>query len=514
MNWGSPQPTYNMERGTTGHEVYPSQDNGWQRPTSEDVQADISLEQLTAELDVEVDDPKKPAGASMAYYAADESSDDLTRGVAYDSYSDGISRSGAVAVQSSFGLSSYNAPGQYNDINFGGAMGGEALDFGMPMLNSQPKTNPLFGLQMAKQVPTGYGEEAFKNKQTDAIHSLNAYSDDTYESEEESSEMGMEEEEDEERNDEWIRCLPSQPWQRNYRRDSTFRSTKGGKQTVDDIKEALRSIILNNEGRYYGEFNIVDTNDITGQFHSDIASCEFMINTYSADGEIWVEIKHMTTGEYALQAYTTLFHEFTTALIPTTLVGLVEQNEIMFNALNVADMPKSTMGCDDSEEEKDYSPTEEHTEEIRSVLKDLVRELAAANYLTNQRALTEEILFVAQNHAALVAEIPGLAKLLSSMLRKNAEHDTRIASTILSLIRALMPYEAFTQALKEVKRIPKGLMKSAEQSSNTAWRSDVVKTLQVLEKVGICNKKKKQDAFYRSIQERGQEEIHNMLLTA
>lgn len=81
--------------------------------------------------------------------------------------------------------------------------------------------------------------QAFLKKQQAAFATATQYDDSAEEETDASSMMG---EEEEVYNSDGIRELPSNPWERNYRRDSTFRSAKGGKQTVDDIKAALVNV--------------------------------------------------------------------------------------------------------------------------------------------------------------------------------------------------------------------------------------------------------------------------------
>lgn len=138
--------------------------------------------------------------------------------------------------------------------------------------------------------------------------------------------------------------------------------------------------------------------------------------------------------------------------------------------------------------------------EVKAGLEDRVRELGATNYLKNQRALTEEIMFVAEEYAALVAEISGLAKLLATLLKKNAKQDAQVSKTVLTLVRTLLPFECFTRELKKETRLAKVLMEAADKANSAAWQRDIVTTLQALEKVGIqCKQKSKQDAFYRRV---------------
>lgn len=356
-----------------------------------------------------------------------------------------------------------------------GSLGGDAL----PMRFAEP-------LPVQKQEP--FGDQAWLQTQQRLLDEYQCYDDDMQA--DESDDMMMEEEQVI-YNKDGIPALPSY-----YRRDSTYRVDPqiGGRATVTAIQEVL--VKVRQDMQCYMDFRTVGPNqtEIEGEFHSNRAICEFVISTYAgsdADPQIWVEFRNLSCGIDAAQAYATLFHQVTNGLIKkNVLTELVDPTFQPYCAME--DPPR----VDQEEARID-------DEEVKSVLADRFRELKASNYLMNQRALTEEIMYVAEDYAGLVAEIPGVASQLANLLKKNAKQDSQVSKTVLNLVRTLIQFDSFVVELKnEEKKLTRAMIEAAESTNSRAWQRDIVDTLQGLQKVGIQCSSKKDDATYRRIQAR------------
>lgn len=394
-----------------------------------------------------------------------------------ESYHGGYTRA-AVGVASAY------SPLGSTGMNFGGPI--ETA----PMLSAS-KGASLLGISMA-QAPS------FNDKFQKRLNQDDFWREE--ESDDVSSEGGMTMEEEEPAYTAGgIPALPS-----HYRRDSTFRSTLSGMQTVENIKRSLQAIRKTKKGVALN-FR-VNGSQIEGEFSTTTAICEFVINTYSSkvtddcigsDGgeQIWVEIKHLTSGFQCMQAFGTLFHDVLTTLMQWGAVK--ELVDPTFHSFAVM-MQDTTGTVGSGKPGNDFVGASD--EDLLAVVKDRIRELKGSLDLTTQRQLTEEIMFIAESHSRLVVESSGIATILASLLRKNAKEDLQLSKTVLRLVRTLLAYKCFADELKALptkKSLPKALLEAADSTENVAWQSDLVSTLKALEKVGIKVKSKKRQTYFR-----------------
>lgn len=394
-----------------------------------------------------------------------------------ESYSGGLTRA-AVGVASAY------SPLGSTGMNFGGPI--ETA----PMLSAS-KGASLLGISMA-QAPS------FNDKFQKRVNQDDFWREE--ESDDVSSEGGMTMEEEEPAYTAGgIPALPS-----HYRRDSTFRSTLSGMQTVENIKRSLQAIRKTKKGVALN-FRVNGT-QIEGEFRTTTAVCEYVINTYSSKvtehigsdeaEQIWVEFKHLTSGFQCMQAFGTLFHDVLTTLMKWGAVK--ELVDPTFHSFAVM-MQDSTGTVASGEPGNDFAKNA-GDEDLLAVLKDRIRELKGSLDLTTQRQLTEEIMFIAEGHAQLVVESPGIATILASLLRKNGKEDLQLSNTVLRLVRTLLAYKSFAdelRALPSKKSLAKALLEAADKTENVAWQSDLVSTLKALEKVGIKVKNKSRQTYFR-----------------